>query len=121
MNNSDFYNELKYIFKGSCILNLIIFLLSLIFVSNVSMLLGLLLGTLILFINLFLLKKDINRSVEFGSSRFKLMCGYLLRYLLIGSAFYFAIKVKIINPYGVIFPQIYPRIVYTIKGIRNNK
>lgn len=121
MNDKDFYAELKFIFKGACVLNLIIYLLSLIFNLNISVLLGLVLGSLILFINLHLLKKDLNHSVEFGSNRIRLMCGYLLRYLLICSAFYFAVKVKVVNPYGVIVPQLYPRILYTIKSIRNNK
>jgi len=121
LDDKDFYNELKFILKGSCILNIVIYLLSLIFNLNISILLGLLLGTLILYINLNLLKKDINRSVEFGSSRIRLMCGYLLRYLLICSAFYFAVKVNVVNPYGVVVPQFYPRVLYTLKSIRNNK
>lgn len=117
MNDKDFYNELRFILKGSLILNVVIYLLSLIFKLNVSTLLGLLLGTLILYINLNLLKKDLNRAVEHGSNRLRLMGGYLLRYLLICSGFYFAIRVEVINPFGIAIVQLYPRVLYTLKSI----
>lgn len=117
LNNRDFYNELKFIFKGSCVLNLVIYLLSLIFQLNVSVLLGLLLGTLVLYLNLHLLRHDLDNAVKYGSSRFKIMCGYLLRYLLIGTAFYFSVNIGIINPFGVIVVQMYPKVLYTLKSI----
>ncbi len=121
MNTKDFYDECKFIFRGSCILNLVIIVVSLAFKRDVSVLLGLLLGTGILFINLNLLKHDIDNAVKYGHNRFKLMCGYLLRYLLLGCAFYFATNVELLNPYGVILPAFYPKVLYTLKSIINSK
>lgn len=85
------------------------------------MLLGLILGTIILFINLNLLKRDINSVVNLGGNQKRLYLGYMLRYLLIASAFYFTAHVKVINTIGVILPQFYPKIAYTIKSIVENK
>ncbi|MGN1411742.1 MAG: ATP synthase subunit I [Oscillospiraceae bacterium] len=121
MNDKDFNKECLYLFKGSCILNAIIFVISLILKMNISVLVGLLLGTGILFINLNLLRRDLDNAIKYGNNKARLMCGYLLRYLLIGCAFYFATKVKIINPCGVIIPLFYPRVLYTLKSIINNK
>jgi hypothetical protein len=120
LNSKDFYAEVKFILKGTCILDVAIYLLSLILKPNISVLLGLLLGTLILYVNLHLLRRDLDTAVYRGSSRIKLMCGYLLRYLLIGSAFYFAVKVGI-NPYGVVVVQTYPKVLYTLKSILQNR
>lgn len=121
MSNEDFKSECYFILKGSCMMNVIIFIISLVFKMNVSVFLGLLLGTGVLFINLNLLRRDLDNAVKYGNNRFKLMCGYLLRYLLIGCAFYFATNVKVINPFGVIVPMFYPKILYTLKSIINNK
>ena len=121
MNEEDYKKEVLYIFKSSCILNVIVYLPTLIFKANIDMLLGLILGTIILFINLNLLKHDINSVVNLGGNKKSLYLGYVLRYLLIASAFYFTAHVEIINPIGVILPQFYPKIAYTIKAIVENK
>lgn len=120
LNDKDFYSELKYILKGSCILNIIIYLISLVFTLNISVMLGLLLGSVVLFINLHLLRRNLDTAVEFGSNRLRLMSGYLLRYFLLGSAFYFAVKLKSINEFCVIVPQLYPKVLYTLLSVRNN-
>lgn len=121
LNDKDFNRECLYLFKGSCILNVIIFVISLILKMNISVLVGLILGTGILFINLNLLRHDIDNAIKYGNNKVRLMCGYLLRYFLIGCAFYFATKVKIINPFGVIIPLFYPRVLYTLGSIIKNK
>ena len=90
------------------------------FTFNISVMLGLLLGSVVLFINLHLLRRNLDTAVEFGSNRLRLMCGYLLRYFLLGSAFYFAVKLKSINEFCVIVPQLYPKVLYTLLGVRNN-
>ncbi len=121
LNSKEFNKELKFIFKGSCIINLVIYLISLIFQRNVSILLGLILGTFVLYINLHLLRHDLDNAVRFGHSRLKLMSGYLLRYLLIGTAFYFSVNVGVINPFGVVVVQTYPKVLYTLRSIINKE
>jgi hypothetical protein len=121
LNSKEFHKELKFIFKGSCVINTIIYLLSLIFQRNVSILLGLILGTFVLYINLNLLRHDLDNAVRFKHSRLRLMSGYLLRYLLIGTAFYFAVNVEVVNPFGVVVVQTYPKILYTLKSIFNKE
>lgn len=117
MRDDDFHRELRYILKGACVLDVVVYLVSLVLSVNVSVLLGLLLGTLVLYVNLNLLMRDIRHAVDRGSSRVRTVCGYLLRYLLIGSAFYFAVEVGVVNPYAVVVVQLYPRVLYTLKSI----
>ncbi len=117
-------SELKFIGKYSLVLNIVAYLVSLAVVGlNISMLLGLLIGTVVEFVYLIMLYKSIEKSVGLNekSAQSKMMGGYLLRLLVIGVAMVTAFKVSCINPVGVFLPVFYPKIIYVGGAIFKRK
>ncbi len=117
-------NELKFIGIRSVFLNISAYLISFLFIGvNISMLLGLVLGTAVMFIYLVMLYNSVEKSVvlQEKKAKNKMMRGYLLRLLVIGVAVVLSFKVSIINPVGVLLPLFYPKIIYVGGAIFKRK
>lgn len=122
--NDNLKHELKIIGFRSIFLNISAYLISFIFLGlNISMLIGLLLGTLVMFIYLIMLYRSIENTVSAGLrfARAKMMGGYLLRLLLIGILIVASFKLDFINPVGAILPIFYPKMIYVGGAIFKRK
>ncbi|NLP26597.1 MAG: hypothetical protein GX365_04540 [Clostridiales bacterium] len=116
--------ELKKIAFYSIFLNISLFLISIILIgAKVSVPLGLLLGTLVMLLNMFLLGMFIERVIT-GSKKkaqFIMISGYLFRLLIVGILFFTSIKTDFIHPLGAMIPLFYPKIIYTGGAILKHK
>lgn len=127
--------ELRFLFQWSWPLHGAVWLITLPFLGlNFAVPLGLLLGTAVMLLNLFLVgrsmednlrrfghvaKPDENRSLKFAA-----VGGYLIRYLIAAGA----LSLTLIPPFsgwihtlGVLAPMFYPRIIYGVKLWRNRQ
>ncbi len=117
-------NELKFIGIRSVFLNISAYLISFLFIGvNISMLLGLVLGTAVMFIYLVMLYNSVEKSIvlQEKKAKNKMMRGYLFRLLVIGAAVVLSFNVSIINPVGVLLPLFYPKIIYVGGAIFKRK
>lgn len=125
-------NELVMLLPRVLILDAAIYGVSLIFLGlNYTMLLGLLLGTAVLYLYLFLLawftEETVLRYKISGSEKSAkgfMFLGYLLRYFVVGAAIYISFTVKfgfLFNTFGVVIPLVYPKLIYYIQSISKPK
>lgn len=120
MPSNDLRQELSGLMKRAMFLNIAAYLVSIIFLGvTVSFALGLLLGTLMLFAMLLLLKISVSRMAEDAkragvTSQRRYLLFYALRLgvfgLGFGAALYFR---QWISPVAAVLPMIYPRLIYT--------
>ncbi|MGN0605570.1 MAG: ATP synthase subunit I [Oscillospiraceae bacterium] len=113
--NENLSKELKAIGLRSVFLNIsacIIFFL--ITGVNISVPIGLLLGTVLMFIYLILLYKSIEVSLSGreSSAKLKMNIGYFLRLAVIGIFFVASLQTDYINSVAVLIPIFYPKIIY---------
>ena len=132
MSNKLIRNELIKLLPMVLLLDLTLYAISVIFIGiSYSMALGLLLGTAVLLINLYLLANSSERALlrykttnSEKSAKRAMFQGYLLRYLVVGLALYVSVSVKfgfLFNTIGVIVPMVYPKLIYFIQGLTNKK
>lgn len=81
---------------------------------TLSLALGLLAGTALLALYEFLLYRSVVSSVirSTGGARAMMAGGYFFRLLVIGVSFWLATKCPLLNPYGLLIPLLYPRLIY---------
>lgn len=117
--NFDFKKEMKFIFRWAFALDLIVYGISLIFLGiNFSMVTGLLLGNIILFINLSHLYKSILKITAYGGkSKNPMMSGYLIRSFIVCTGLAVSLKCGWINTIGTVLPVFYPKLIYTFYSI----
>ncbi len=121
-------NELIMLLPKVIMLDITVYLLSIFFWKlNYSVALGLVLGTIVMYINLIL----IGISTENAIFRYKMtanekkakttmLANYFLRYLLIGLAVYLSFSLKfsfLFNTFGVVIPLFYPKLIYVAQSI----
>lgn len=124
--------ELIMILPYAVFFNAIVYVISVFFIGlNYSMALGLLTGSVVLYINLILLgistensinRYRLNRNIK--NSKMYMFGNYIIRYIVVGIAIYVSYSVNsgvLINTVGVVIPLIYPKLVYIIKSIRCRK
>lgn len=119
-------NEILMLVPFAVFFDFIIYFVSVPFAGfTVNMALGLLLGTVVLFVNLYLLGTFSQNAVmrylagrgEKGAKA-HMLSGYFLRYLIIGAAFVISFRFKsCLSVWGVAIPLFYPKLIYFIKGI----
>ncbi len=116
--------ELKKVAFRSIFLNIAVFLISIVFIGlNLSVLIGLLLGTSVMLLNMLLLGMFIERVLA-GSktkAKFTMTTGYLFRLLIVGILFFASIKFDFIHPVGAMIPLFYPKVIYTGGAILKHK
>lgn len=119
MNSFNFRKEIKFILLWSTALNLIVYGISVVIIGiNISVLAGLVLGTVILIINMIHLHKSILRITAFGGKgKNPMMKGYLFRSLIVCIGIFISFRVDFINVLGALLPLFYPKVIYTIHSI----
>lgn len=122
-------SELLYLTPCIIIFDILAFAISIPLIGfTYSMAFGLLLGTVVLYINLIQLgistenavnRYEINKSEK--NSKAYMFANFLIRYLVIGLAIYLSFSSKLghlFNTVGVVLPLFYPRLIYLIKSFR---
>lgn len=121
----------------------LIYICSLFFLGfNLSMVLGLLLGSGVMLLDFVLLGMATEESLQRGlmmyqagigdkgvkKSKFHMVSNYFLRYLLMGLAIFLGFKFGgVFNVFGVVLPLFFPKIIYVLqaafqkRGRRNKK
>ncbi len=119
-------NEILMLVPFAVFFDFIVYIVSAAFVGfTLRMALGLLLGTLVLFANLYLLGTFSGNAVRRylagrseKNAKAHMLSGYLLRYLIIAAAFVLSFRFKsCLSVFGVAIPLFYPKLIYFIKGI----
>lgn len=113
---------IKKMYPFIILANIPVWLLSLIWGFDVSMIIGLVVGTAYCILAQIYLGKTINYAVKFNeikAKRLMISC-YLLRFLGLGILCYLAVEFEFMNFVGILIPQLYPRIVLTFMGFSKN-
>ena len=117
--------ELKMLLPRAFIADLVIYLLTLPFYGlSPEVPLGLLLGTAAMTANLILLGYSVDRAVEYKTEKAAkryMFSFYLIRFAVMGAALTAGIKLRSVNLAAVCIPLFYPKAIYTVRGIINNK
>ncbi len=107
----------KLFFKMSVLLVLTYIITALIsFSIDIKMIIGLLIGfAYMIFSNIFM-ADSIYCALTFKQTHAKrlVMSSYIIRYILLLGVCVIGYKIGILNPFGVLIPQFYPRIAMTI-------
>lgn len=119
MNSFNFKNELKFILLWTLSLDLTAYGISVLFIGiNIRFLTGLVLGSIGLFINLWLLNRSISKiAVSGGKGRNPMMGGYLLRSFVVCAVAVISFRSDWINTIGAVLPFFYPKVIYTLYSI----
>lgn len=119
MNSFNFKNELKFILLWTLSLDFIAYGISVLFIGiNIRFLTGLVLGSIGLFINLWLLNRSISKiAVSGGKGRNPMMGGYLLRSFVVCAVAVISFRSDWINTIGAVLPFFYPKVIYTLYSI----
>ena len=122
-------NELKFIVPCVFIADIAVYLLSFIFKGvTLSMLLGLLLGSVALILNLYVLGSD----VELALKRFaldknekraknKMATSYILRSFIVAAVIFLSLISDLFDTIGVVIPFLYVKPIYMIKSSISHK
>lgn len=119
LQQNEFFRACKRLILISLGLNAILYLFCSAFTGfTVSLALGLLAGTALLAVYEFLLYRSVVSSVNRspGGGRTRMVAGYFFRLLVIGVSFYLATECPLLNPYGLLIPLLYPRLIYLVEG-----
>lgn len=119
MNSFNFKKELKFILMWTLSLDLVAYGISVIFMGiNISFLLGLLIGSLTLFINLWHLNRSVQKVTVAGrGGRNAMLGGYLFRSLIACVSVTASFRFDWINTIGAVLPLFYPKVIYTLYSI----
>ncbi|HAP79149.1 MAG TPA: hypothetical protein DCQ78_03050 [Ruminococcus sp.] len=119
MNSFNFKNELKFILMWTLSLDLVAYGISVIFMGiNISFLLGLLIGSLTLFINLWHLYRSVRKVIAKGrGNKNAMLGGYLFRSLVACISVAVSFRFDWINTIGAVLPLFYPKVIYTLYSI----
>lgn len=115
MEKNQLIQELKYILTRAVFLDISIYLISTFFIGfTFSMVLGLILGTFGMTVNLILLNKSVRNIIRGGGrkAQSKMFSGYIFRLIIIGVIITISMLVNFINAIGVVIPYFYPKLAY---------
>ncbi len=122
-------DELKFIIPCVAIADVVVYLISFIIKGiNYDVILGLLLGSIILVLNLVILGGD----VELAFKRFaldnnekrvkrKMAASYAFRSLIVAAAIFISLVSDLFDTIGVLIPFLYVKPIYFIKSIYSDK
>ncbi|HAG14867.1 MAG TPA: hypothetical protein DCG49_13555 [Ruminococcus sp.] len=116
--------ELSMLLKRTVWLNIAAYLISVPFLgATVSFAIGLLLGSVVLFVTLLLLQFSVRRMADDAkrsgvTSQKRYLLFYALRLLVFAAAFAAALLLRtFISPLGTVIPMLYPRLIYTFGAV----
>lgn len=107
----------KLLFKMSVLLILTYIITALIsFSIDFKMIIGLLVGFIYMIFSNIFMADSIYCALTFKQAHAKrlVMSSYMIRYVLLLGVCIIGYKIGILNPFGVLIPQFYPRIAMTI-------
>ncbi len=112
--------ELAFLLPFTIALDVIIFLVAVPLYNSVSSVaLGLLLGTVAMFVNMILLgvsvEKTTNHKDEKQAKR-TMMKYYVIRFVIMGAIIYIGFAISFINAMATCIPLFYPKVCYSCKG-----
>lgn len=98
--------------------NVPIWLFSLIWGFDLTMIIGLFVGTIYCILAYFYLGRTINLAVRLSKRKAQglMLSCYFIRFLGLGILGYFALKYDFMNFVGLLLPQFYPRIILSFMG-----
>ncbi|MDE6730774.1 MAG: hypothetical protein K2J71_08385 [Oscillospiraceae bacterium] len=112
----DLHRELKFAVICTGILDLILWIVSLILVKfqefRMDVLSGLILGSSGMILNLFLLRRTILHAVRYGKT--KDWVGYLLRCLVASGVIMISLLSDYVNTFTVVLPFLYPKLIFGV-------
>lgn len=120
LEREDLKKELLIIFVRSLFLNLAAYLISAGFIGfTLSMAAGLILGTLGMILNLFLLNTSVYRIIKSGGikSGSRMFSGYIVRMLIIMAIISVTMFFELSCTIGAVIPYFYPKLIYTGKAL----
>ena len=114
------HHELRFAAIGTLVLDVLVWLLSLLFTGlNLAVVLGLLLGSAGLLCNLLLLRRTVRNAVYHGKTRD--FGGYLLRCLIASAVIATGMLFSQINALCAILPFLYPKVIFGALSLRKEK
>ena len=115
--------ELKTMYIGMAIINIIVFLISLFWGFSFSMLIGLITGYIYMCWNLFHLGYTISKSIYKSQKQAKryIQTNYLFRYFILVIIAGITFKVDFISSLGFLLPLFYPKIVLGFNVLRGRR
>lgn len=116
--------EIKFLLPRVLVFDAAIYIISLpVYGLCVEVPLGLLAGTMVMFINFIILGLSSERAVERPLSAAKgyMFGSYMLRLLITGLLFYAGIKIPSVNLIAAAIPQLYPKMAYTLHAALKKK
>lgn len=122
-NGNPLRNILREMIPGLLVLTFISFLVSLFWGFKLPVLIGFLVGLIYVVLSYYYLSETIYRAVKRSkktAQRMMFIC-YLLRYLILVLLCLIAVKVKFINVFAVLIPQLFPRLVLTLNNFKERK
>lgn len=116
----DLHQELRFAVICTIVLDVIIWLLSLLIMGfQIAVLLGFVLGSIGMLANLFLLRRSILNAVHFGKTRD--MAGYLLRCLIASVMIAIGLSSSYVNAITAVLPFLYPKVIFGILSVHKNR
>lgn len=115
LEKEQFIQEIKFFLIRSLFLNISAYLISVFFIGfTFSMIVGLVMGTVGMIVNLILLNKSVRSIVNGGgyNAQSRMFTGYLIRLAITGAVVVVAMFVPFANVAGAVIPYFYPKLVY---------
>ena len=122
-NGNPLRNILREMIPGLLVLTFISFLVSLFWGFKLPVLIGFLVGLVYVVLSYYYLSETIYHAVNRSkktAQRMMFIC-YLSRYLILVLLCLFSVKVKFINVFAVLIPQLFPRLVLTLNNFKERK
>lgn len=116
----DLHKELHSAVIGTILLD-VLFWIGSMFILNFSfpVLIGLLLGSIGMLSNLFLLRNSILNAVYHGKTRD--FTGYLIRIMIASTVIAVGLSVDSVNAVAAVIPFLYPKLIFGFLSVRTNK
>ncbi|MBR1530261.1 MAG: hypothetical protein IJ642_13325 [Oscillospiraceae bacterium] len=116
----DLQKELRFAIIGTVVLDLLIWIVSLfLFHFRIAVLIGLLLGSIGMISNLFLLRRSILNAVYYGKTKdFK---GYLLRVLIASAVIAAGLLLESVDAVSCVLPFLYPKLIFGILSVNSRQ
>ena len=117
----DLQKELHFALRCTILLDIAIWLLSLIVTKKleISVPLGLLLGSVGMYSNLLLLRRSILNAVYHGKTRD--IVGYLIRVLIASAVIASGLMSEYVNAVTAVLPFLYPKVIFGILATKPEK
>ncbi len=122
-NGNPLMKMLSEMIPGLLILTLIAFLVSLFWGFRLSVLIGFLVGFIYVVFSYFFLAETIFCVVKYDKKKAQriMFFSYLSRYLILVLLSLIAYKIKVVNVFALLIPQLFPRLVLTLNNFKERK